>query len=108
MPRALPITVVPRYSDDPGSDPPKFPMMTCRARRSAPSADICAGMALVLRGGDRDVEYLRNVFDVMMNGTPDLTTAYVAAAADVVGADLPSGIDRASPPDGQILPDIAE
>ena len=39
-------------------------------------------------GVEIDVD-LRNVFDVLMND-PDLTTAYVAAAADVVGADLSS------------------
>ena len=49
--------------------------------------DICAGMALSY-GVEIDVD-LRNVFDVLMND-PDLTTAYVAAAADVVGADLSS------------------
>ncbi|MBU2358645.1 MAG: amidohydrolase [Alphaproteobacteria bacterium] len=47
--------------------------------------ELCAGMALGY-GVDIDVE-LRNVFDVLMNDA-DLTTAYVAAAADIVGADL--------------------
>ena len=47
--------------------------------------ELCAGMALGY-GVDIDVD-LRNVFDVLMNDA-DLTTAYVAAAADIVGADL--------------------
>jgi len=47
--------------------------------------DLCAGMAQAY-----EVEIaveLRNVFDVLMNDA-DLTTAYVAAAADIVGADM--------------------
>ena len=47
--------------------------------------ELCAGMA-VAYGVEIDVD-LRNVFDVLMNDA-DLTTAYVAAAADIVGADL--------------------
>ncbi len=49
--------------------------------------DLCAGMALAY-GVEIDVD-LRNVFDVLMNDA-ELTTAYVAAAADVVGAELSS------------------
>jgi hippurate hydrolase len=47
--------------------------------------DLCAGMAQAY-----EVEIaveLRNVFDVLVNDA-DLTTAYVAAAADIVGADM--------------------
>ncbi len=47
--------------------------------------DLCAGMAQAY-GVQIEVE-LRNVFDVLMND-PDLTTAYLAAAADVVGTDM--------------------
>jgi metal-dependent amidase/aminoacylase/carboxypeptidase family protein len=49
--------------------------------------ELCAGMALAY-GVEIDVD-LRNVFDVLMNDA-DLTIAYVAAAADIVGADLSS------------------
>ncbi len=49
--------------------------------------ELCAGMALAY-GVGIDVD-IRNVFDVLMNDA-DLTTAYVAAAADVVGADQSS------------------
>ncbi len=47
--------------------------------------ELCAGMAQAY-GIEISVD-LRNVFDVLMND-PDLTTAYVAAAADIVGADM--------------------
>ncbi|SNR69173.1 M20 aminoacylase family protein [Puniceibacterium sediminis] len=49
--------------------------------------ELCAGMAQAY-GVEISVD-LRNVFDVLMND-PDLTTAYVAAAAGVVGADMAS------------------
>jgi amidohydrolase len=49
--------------------------------------ELCAGMAIAY-GVEIDVD-LRNVFDVLMNDA-DLTLAYVAAAADIVGADLSS------------------
>ncbi|ASM71176.1 MULTISPECIES: M20 aminoacylase family protein [Roseobacteraceae] len=49
--------------------------------------DLCAGMAQAY-GVEIEVA-LRNVFDVLMND-PDLTTAYLAAAADVVGTDMAS------------------
>lgn len=48
---------------------------------------LCEGMALAY-GVKIDVD-LRNVFDVLMND-PELSTAYVAAAAGVVGADMAS------------------
>ncbi|MEP3330205.1 M20 aminoacylase family protein [Sedimentitalea sp.] len=47
--------------------------------------ELCAGMAQAY-GIEITVE-LRNVFDVLMNDA-DLTTAYVAAAADIVGEDM--------------------
>ncbi|SFT64340.1 M20 aminoacylase family protein [Sedimentitalea nanhaiensis] len=47
--------------------------------------ELCSGMAQA-HGIEIDVN-LRNVFDVLLND-PDLTTAYVAAAAEVVGADM--------------------
>ncbi len=49
--------------------------------------ELCAGMAQAY-GVEISVD-LRNVFDVLMND-PDLTTAYVAAASDIVGGDLSS------------------
>lgn len=47
--------------------------------------ELCAGMAQAY-GIEITVE-LRNVFDVLMNDA-DLTTAYAAAAADIVGEDM--------------------
>ncbi|MEO9779674.1 MAG: M20 aminoacylase family protein [Sedimentitalea sp.] len=47
--------------------------------------ELCAGMAQAY-GIEITVD-LRNVFDVLMNDA-DLTTAYVAAAADIVGDDM--------------------
>ncbi|ASJ72177.1 M20 aminoacylase family protein [Granulosicoccus antarcticus] len=47
--------------------------------------ELCAGMAQAY-GVEITVE-LRNVFDVLINDA-ELTTAYVAAAADIVGADM--------------------
>ncbi len=47
--------------------------------------DLCAGMAQAY--GVEITVQLRNVFDVLMND-PELSTAYVAAAADIVGADM--------------------
>jgi hippurate hydrolase len=47
--------------------------------------ELCAGLAMAY-GVEIDVD-LRNVFDVLVNDV-ELTTAYVAAAADVVGADF--------------------
>lgn len=47
--------------------------------------DLCAGMSQAY--GVEIVVDLRNVFDVLMND-PKLTTAYVAAAADIVGSDM--------------------
>ena len=56
--------------------------------------ELCEGMALAY-GVKIDVD-LRNVFDVLMND-PDLSTAYVAAAAGVVGADMASeGTEQAT------------
>ncbi len=49
--------------------------------------DLCAGMAQAY-GVEISVD-LRNVFDVLMN-EPDLATAYVAAAADIVGDAMSS------------------
>ncbi|MGJ8544754.1 MAG: M20 aminoacylase family protein [Sulfitobacter sp.] len=49
--------------------------------------DLCAGMSQAY-GVEISVD-LRNVFDVLMND-PDLTDAYITAAADVVGADMSS------------------
>ena len=49
--------------------------------------DLCDGLAAAY-GVQIDLD-LRNVFDVLMNDA-DLTTAYVAAAAQVVGADMAS------------------
>lgn len=49
--------------------------------------DLCAGMAQSY-GVEISVD-LRNVFDVLMN-EPDLATAYVAAAADIVGDAMSS------------------
>jgi hippurate hydrolase len=55
---------------------------------------LCEGMALAY-GVKIDVD-LRNVFDVLMND-PDLSTAYVAAAAGVVGEDMASeGTEQAT------------
>ncbi|TNJ40156.1 M20 aminoacylase family protein [Phaeobacter sp. B1627] len=47
--------------------------------------DLCAGMAQAY-GVEISVD-LRNVFDVLMND-PDLSAAYAAAAADIVGTDM--------------------
>ena len=56
--------------------------------------ELCEGMALAY-GVKIDVD-LRNVFDVLMND-PDLSTAYVAAAAGVVGEDMASeGTEQAT------------
>ncbi|WP_372836212.1 M20 aminoacylase family protein, partial [Puniceibacterium confluentis] len=49
--------------------------------------ELCAGMALAY-GVEITVD-LRNVFDVLMND-PELSTAYVAAAAEVVGTAMSS------------------
>ena len=49
--------------------------------------DLCAGMSIAY-GVEITVE-LRNVFDVLVND-PDLSSAYVAVAAGVVGADIAS------------------
>ncbi|MCR8827891.1 M20 aminoacylase family protein [Pseudosulfitobacter koreensis] len=49
--------------------------------------DLCGGVALGY-GVEIEVE-LRNVFDVLVND-PDLSTAYLTAAADVVGPDMAS------------------
>ncbi len=57
------------------------------AMAEARMRELCAGMALAY-GVKIDVE-LRNVFDVLMNDA-ELTAAYAAAAADIVGADLAS------------------
>ena len=53
--------------------------------------DLCAGFALA-HGIEIDVN-LRNVFDVLMND-PQLSEAYVAAAADVVGRENASLTDE--------------
>ncbi len=47
--------------------------------------ELCAGMAQAY--GIEIAVDLRNVFDVLMNDV-DLTAAYVAAASDIVGADM--------------------
>lgn len=47
--------------------------------------ELCAGLALAYRV-EIDVEF-RNVFDVLHND-PELSTAYVEAAREVVGADM--------------------
>ncbi|PIL19589.1 amidohydrolase [Puniceibacterium antarcticum] len=49
--------------------------------------ELCAGMAQAY-GIEITVD-LRNVFDVLMNDA-DLSTAYIAAASDIVGTDLAS------------------
>ena len=56
--------------------------------------ELCAGMAQAY-GVEIEVD-LRNVFDVLMND-PELSTAYVAAAADVVGpADASESVEQAT------------
>lgn len=47
--------------------------------------DLCVGMAQAY-GVEITVD-LRNIFDVLMND-PELSTAYVAAAAEIVGSDM--------------------
>ncbi|PVA09140.1 amidohydrolase [Pelagivirga sediminicola] len=47
--------------------------------------DLCAGMGQAY--GVEITAKLRNVFDVLMND-PELSTAYVAAAAEIVGPDM--------------------
>ncbi|GGB08079.1 M20 aminoacylase family protein [Allosediminivita pacifica] len=54
------------------------------ATAEARMRELCAGMAEAY-GVEIDVD-LRNVFDVLSND-PDLSEAYIAAAADVVGAE---------------------